>query len=50
MLVCLPSQIINENTVAAKQRLAALAVWNRCNTRDKKLMDADCLRADFVKK
>ena len=42
-------KIINENTVAAKQRLAALAVWNRCN-RDKKTLDTDCLRADFVKK
>ena len=42
-------KIINENTVAAKQRLAALAVWNRCN-RDKKYMDTKCLSADFVKK
>ena len=42
-------RIINENTVAAKQRQAAIAVWNRCN-RDKKSLDAECLKADFVKK
>jgi len=42
-------RIINENTVAAKQRQAAMAVWARCN-RDKKSLDAECLKADFVKK
>ena len=41
--------MINENTVAVKQRQAALAVWNRCN-RDKKRLDPECLKADFVKK
>jgi len=40
---------VNENTVAAKQRLAALAVWNRCNV-DKKRLDPSCLRDDFVAK
>ena len=40
---------INENTVAAKQRLAALSVWNRCNV-DKKKLDPECLKADFVTK
>ena len=40
---------VNENTVAVKQRIAALPVWNRCN-RDKKYLDHDCLRKDFVKK
>jgi len=42
-------RVVNENTVAAKQRQAAIAVWNRCN-REKKALDKDCLRADFVKK
>jgi len=42
-------KIINENNVAVKQRLAAVAVWNRCNI-DKKSLDKDCLRQDFVKK
>ena len=41
--------MINENTVAVKQRQAAVAVWNRCNV-DKKALDQDCLRQDFVKK
>jgi len=40
---------VNENTVAAKQRLAALAVWNKCNV-DKKKLDPECLRSDFVAK
>jgi len=42
-------KMINENTVAARQRLAAMAVWNRCN-KDKKGMDLTCLANDFVKK
>jgi len=42
-------RVINENNVAVRQRQAALAVWNRCNV-DKKGMDNDCLRQDFVKK
>lgn len=42
-------RVINENNVAAKQRQAAMAVWNRCN-KDKKSLDHDCLAKDFVKK
>jgi hypothetical protein len=42
-------RVINENTVAAKQRLAAVAVWNRCNV-DKKRLDPECLKTDFVTK
>ena len=42
-------RVINENTVAVKQRQAAVAVWNRCNV-DKKALNPDCLREDFVKK
>lgn len=42
-------RVINENTVAVKQRTAALAVWNKCNV-DKKALDHECLRRDFVKK
>lgn len=42
-------RVINENTVAAKQRLAAMAVWKRCNV-DSKGLKADCLREDFIKK
>ena len=42
-------QMINQNTVAPKQRLAALAVWNRCNV-DKKRLDPACLKDDFVAK
>ena len=42
-------RVINENTVAVKQRQAAMAVWNRCNV-DKKGLDHACLAADFKKK
>jgi len=35
--------------VAVKQRLAALAVWARCN-REKRYLDKECLRQDFTKK
>ena len=42
-------RVINENTVAARQRQAAIAVWNRCNV-DKKGLDHDCLKQDFVQK
>jgi hypothetical protein len=42
-------RVINENTVAAKQRQAALLVWNRCNA-DKKALEHECLRQDFEKK
>ena len=42
-------RIINENNVAVKQRQAAMAVWNRCNV-DKKGLDHDCLKQDFVQK
>lgn len=40
---------INENTVAQRQRQAALKVWQTCNV-DKKGLDQDCLRRDFVEK
>ena len=47
-------RIVNENTVAVKQRQAALAVWNRCNREKpdekKRYLDTSCLKADFVKK
>lgn len=42
-------RVINENVVAAKQRAAAVAVWNRCNV-DKKSLGTECLRQDFTKK
>jgi len=42
-------RVVNENTVAAKQRQAAMAVWNRCNV-DKKRLDEKCLKEDFVTK
>ena len=42
-------RLINENSVASKQRLAALAVWNKCNV-EKKRLDTECLRNDFVAK
>ena len=47
-------RVVNENTVAVKQRQAALAVWNRCNREKpdekKRYLDTGCLKADFVKK
>jgi len=42
-------RVINENTVAPRQRQAAIAVWNRCNV-DKKSLGTECLRQDFTKK
>jgi len=41
-------RVINENTVAAKQRQAALAVWKRCSKDN--ALDTECLSADFVTK
>ena len=35
--------------MAAKQRQAAVAVWNRCNVA-KSSLDHGCLKEDFVKK
>ena len=42
-------RVINENNVAPKQRAAAVKVWNECSV-DKKGLDHDCLRRDFVDK